>query len=248
MRLPPLPHPPLAHTRAGATVMWQPHDQHASPNRRDLLALTLLPLLLPARQAAALPSVPGLPSLGSDRVQTQELYVPDVCQARVRDQDFVVVTYVGRFSDGRIFDDRYAKTPLVYELGGFYLDGVDQALIGRCVGTKLLLTWPKSPPLRTENADELKLLPAGSSIEMEIEMRTIKYSLFGEKMRNPQDTYWFSPRELSLTSPPDSRGHLTSRVPQVKKDNPFSIAPNEKSLISAPSNTLVPLFDTFRGS
>ena len=60
-------------------------------------------------------------------------------------------------------------------------------------------------------------------------------------MRDASNEYFFNPTRLSLQSAVDRRGHLTSREPVVKKDNPFSIAPGEKSLISAPSNTLVPL-------
>ena len=60
-------------------------------------------------------------------------------------------------------------------------------------------------------------------------------------MRDASNDYFFNPTQLSLRSPVDRRGHLTTREPVVKKDNPFAIAPGEKSLISAPSNTLVPL-------
>ncbi|KAL3933012.1 MAG: hypothetical protein SGPRY_000465, partial [Prymnesium sp.] len=123
------------------------HMSHAEPplsNRRALLACSLLPLLLPPPPAHALPFFLSARSA----VQVSELASPSVCQARLRDQDFAVITYVGRFADGRVFDNRYETTPLVYELGGFYLDGVDQVLEDRCVGSKLLLRWKSSPPLK----------------------------------------------------------------------------------------------------
>ena len=90
---------------------------------------------------------------------------PPACSRRLQ---------TGRFADGRVFDDRYATEPLVYELGGFYLNGVDEALAGRCVGSKLLLSWPSSPELEVCTTDDLRRLPAGSAIEMEIDVRTIR--------------------------------------------------------------------------
>ena len=155
------------------------------------------------------------------------------------DQDFVVVRYVGRFADGTPFDTRYADRDLVYELGAFYLPGVDELLVGRCVGTKLRLRWESCPaPVAAADA---ALLPAGSAISLEIELRSIKYSLFGEKMRNASSTYWFNPERLTLASAPDGRGHASSRTPFLPKDNPFAISPSEISIISNPSGLLKPL-------
>ena len=57
---------------------------------------------------------------------------------------------------------------------------------------------------------------------------------------------WFAPEPLTLTSAPDfERGHLSERDVVVTKDNPFSIAPGEKSLISNPTSELTNLFTNF---
>ena len=48
---------------------------------------------------------------------------------------------------------------------------------------------------------------------------------------------------LTLSSAYDERGHSSARVPTIGKDNPFSIAPGEKSLISNPSGVITSLFD-----
>ena len=90
-------------------------------------------------------------------------------------------------------------------------------------------------------AADAALLPAGSAISLEIELRSIKYSLFGEKMRNASSTYWFNPERLTLASAPDGRGHASSRTPFLPKDNPFAISPSEISIISNPSGLLKPL-------
>ena len=212
----------------------------AAVHRRQLLAYGLTSLLLaPARRALALPFGLGGGAGGGVNPSEEVLSRPDLCQARPIDQDFVVVRYVGRFADGTPFDTRYADRDLVYELGAFYLPGVDELLVGRCVGTKLRLRWESCPaPVAAADA---ALLPAGSAISLEIELRSIKYSLFGEKMRNASSTYWFNPERLTLASAPDGRGHASSRTPFLPKDNPFAISPSEISIISNPSGLLKPL-------
>jgi hypothetical protein len=207
--------------------------------RRALLGV--LPTILTVRAAHAL-EIPGvlsiempsvtMPSFGNGfaRPKVEIVSSTDVCAGRCRDQDFVVVRYVGKRGDGTVFDDRYAQQPLVYELGSFYLPGVDEALEGACAGSTFRFSWVSSPSLGTPEMDA-KLAP-GTPIEMELELLSIRYSLFGEKMRNATNAYWFAPSPLSLTSPFDPRGHLTDRTPEIRKDNPFSIAPGEKNLIS----------------
>ena len=60
-------------------------------------------------------------------------------------------------------------------------------------------------------AKELGTLP-GLAQMPELELATIKYSLFGEKMRNASSTYWFNPEKLTLASAPDGRVDLGLRV------------------------------------
>ena len=94
----------------------------------------------------------------------------------------------------------------MYELGSFYLPRVDDGIEGLCVGSKVKLTWARSPDLGEALASRL---PAGTPIELELELLTIRYSLFGEKMRNASSTYWFAEAPLTLTSAADyERGHL----------------------------------------
>ena len=126
--------------------------------------------------------------------------------------------------------------------------GVDEVLERSCVGSRLRLKWDSSPPLR----DPLTLrIPAGSKLVMDLELQTIQYKLFGEKMRSSSSKqepidYYFTPFPLTLTSPVDARGHKSDRVPLVKTDNPFALAPNTASFISNPANTLTPLWNGLR--
>jgi hypothetical protein len=199
--------------------------------RRGVLALALLPFV-PARPASALFGLGGGPSV-------EVVSKNPVCQGRAQVQDFVVVRYTGRYADGRIFDDRYAERPLVYQLGSFYLPGVDAAIAGACVGTKLAFKWPASPALRSP--EDAALLPAGSPIEIDLELVTIKYSLFGETMRDPKNDFFFTPGAVTLTSAFDTRGHPSGRAPQVKRDNPFALGPTEDSIISNSQGILKPM-------
>ena len=126
---------------------------------------------------------------------------------------------------------------------------MDEALEGACVGSRLQLKWDSSPPLR-DPADAAKL-PAGSKLVMDLELQTIQYKLFGEKMRSSSSKqelidYFFAPFPLTLTSAADARGHKSDRVPLVKTDNPFALAPNTASFISNPANTLSPLWNGLR--
>ena len=65
--------------------------------------------------------------------------------------------------------------------------------------------------------------------------------------KNATIDYMFAPEPLSLRSPVDKRGHqYADRVPLVKTDNPFAVAPNQVSLITNPANTLAPLWQGLR--
>ena len=63
-----------------------------------MLSLAMLPLLMPAPEATALalPSLPSLPVFGGAAPRITELSTPSICQARLRDQDFVAITYVSQ--------------------------------------------------------------------------------------------------------------------------------------------------------
>lgn len=205
--------------------------------RRAVLALA--PLLASAM-------LPAMPAAAANRPFVEVLNTPEVCQGRCKKQDFVVVQYVARRSDtGEIFDDRYAQRPLIFELGSFYLPGVDAGLESACVGSRLKFSWPSSPSLGTEFE---QLLPAGKPIEIDMQLISIRYALFGEKMRNAESTYRFTPYPLTLTSTADhERGHAARTDVVITKDNPFSIAAGETNLITSPTSVLGPLFgDAFK--
>ncbi len=213
-----------------------------NPTRRRFLAILTATATTNTESHLALGPRPCAAAKPSPTVEL--LYDPPICQARARPQDFVALRYRGvRAADGAPFDERYASRPLVYELGAFYLPGVDDALRGRCVGTKLRLSYDASPRLRDE--DE-RILATGTPIALELELVTIKYSLFGEKMRNQSSTYWFAPEPLTLTSAADARGHASPRTPEVRTENFFAIDPTKGNIVSTGTGKLEPL-SIFKG-
>ena len=224
--------------------MRQPAPQRLPTGPAGALSRRCLLALAPLLQPSALPSSALDLPFGGSGPRVDLVSTPEICQGRCREQDFVVVRYIGRRADGTAFDDRYATRPLIYELSSFYLPGVDTGLDGACVGSRLKFTWPRGVDLGPAYAS---VLPPNAPITLELELSSIRYSLFGEKMRNASNTYWFAEQPLTLTSEADfERGHSNrGRVPEITKDNPFSIAPGEKSLISNPSSALTPLFQGF---
>ena len=63
---------------------------------------------------------------------------------------------------------------------------------------------------------------------------SIKYNLFGEKMSNADNAYWFT-GPVSLTSAVDRREHKSLDEPTVQAENPFALSPTARSIISNPS-------------
>ena len=152
------------HTAAEPTVATHHVGLHAVARRQAIALALAMPMLASRKPASAF--------LGLDLPRVAQVSLPDVCQARLRDQDFAVVRYTGRFSNGTTFDTRYAKDPLTFEVGTFYLPGVDAALEGTCVGSKLRFSWQSSPvPV---DAADAQVLPPGSSIVIDMDVLSIK--------------------------------------------------------------------------
>lgn len=131
-------------------------------------------LQLPGVGSIPLPSLNVLPNVGTSP-QIERVSSADTCQGRVKDQDFVVMQYtIRRLDDGSIVDDRYSTKPLTYEVGSFFVPGVDDLIEGACVGSVYRLSWSRSPSLGPEGD---AILPPGTPIELELKLVTINYSM-----------------------------------------------------------------------
>lgn len=70
------------------------------------------------------------------------------------------IRYTAKIGD-EVVDDRYANTPLTYQLGAFYLPGFDDALARQCIQSKLRLTWARPPQLNWGRQEGSAPLPNG---------------------------------------------------------------------------------------
>lgn len=176
-----------------------------------------------------------------------------VCQGRIMDQDFIAMRYVGRHADGTVFDNRYEKRPVIYEIGSFYLPGVDEILEDKCAGDVIRLTWEKTPKLKKGDEEDQLLLPEGRGpITVDLEVATIKHGHFGLKQRvggidAGSSRFWFADGELSLTSPPDyDRGHAKfSKRPIPRAESPYNVPDGVFNIWSSADGEMTPLWETF---
>ncbi|KAG5842210.1 peptidyl-prolyl cis-trans isomerase FKBP9 [Anguilla anguilla] len=81
-----------------------------------------------------------------DTVQTQTYYKPEKCSRTVQVSDFIRYHYNGTLLDGTLFDSSHnrMRTYDTYVGIGWLIAGMDQGLLGMCVGEKRIITMPPS--------------------------------------------------------------------------------------------------------
>ncbi|KAA0710375.1 Peptidyl-prolyl cis-trans isomerase FKBP9 [Triplophysa tibetana] len=79
-----------------------------------------------------------------DKVQTQTYYKPEICNRTVEVSDYVRYHYNGTLLDGTLFDSSHTRmrTYDTYVGIGWLIAGMDQGLLGMCVGEKRIITIP----------------------------------------------------------------------------------------------------------
>ncbi|XP_051520280.1 peptidyl-prolyl cis-trans isomerase FKBP9-like isoform X1 [Myxocyprinus asiaticus] len=79
-----------------------------------------------------------------DKVQTQTYYKPESCGRTVQVSDYVRYHYNGTLLDGTLFDSSHTRmrTYDTYVGIGWLIAGMDQGLLGMCVGEKRIITMP----------------------------------------------------------------------------------------------------------
>ncbi|MBN3325943.1 FKBP9 isomerase, partial [Atractosteus spatula] len=79
-----------------------------------------------------------------DKVQIQTYYKPENCSRTVQVSDFVRYHYNGTLLDGTLFDSSHTRlhTYDTYVGIGWLIAGMDQGLLGMCVGEKRIITVP----------------------------------------------------------------------------------------------------------
>lgn len=79
-----------------------------------------------------------------DKVQIQTYYKPEECTRTVQVSDYVRYHYNGTLLDGTLFDSSHTRmrTYETYVGIGWLIAGMDQGLLGMCVGEKRIITMP----------------------------------------------------------------------------------------------------------
>jgi len=109
-------------------------------------------------------------SVAAEGLQIEKTHTVDPCNRRTVKGDVLEMHYRGTLaSDGKQFDSSYDRgRPLVFELGaGRLIKGVDQGMLGVCVGDKRTLTIP---PELAYGDRETGPIPAGSTLVFETEL------------------------------------------------------------------------------
>ncbi|XP_035746733.1 peptidyl-prolyl cis-trans isomerase FKBP9 [Egretta garzetta] len=103
-----------------------------------------------------------------DEVQVQTYFKPKKCPRTVQVSDFVRYHYNGTFLDGTLFDSSHnrMRTYDTYVGIGWLIPGMDQGLLGMCVGEKRIITIP--PFLAYGEEGDGKDIPGQASLVFDV--------------------------------------------------------------------------------
>uniref|UniRef100_A0A8C3KDH4 peptidylprolyl isomerase n=1 Tax=Calidris pygmaea TaxID=425635 RepID=A0A8C3KDH4_9CHAR len=103
-----------------------------------------------------------------DEVQVQTYFKPEKCPRTVQVSDFVRYHYNGTFLDGTLFDSSHnrMRTYDTYVGIGWLIPGMDQGLLGMCVGEKRIITIP--PFLAYGEEGDGKEIPGQASLVFDV--------------------------------------------------------------------------------
>ncbi|XP_077772640.1 peptidyl-prolyl cis-trans isomerase FKBP9 [Podarcis muralis] len=79
-----------------------------------------------------------------DSIAVEQQYVPEACERRSQVGDFLRYHYNGTLLDGTLFDSSYSRnrTYDTYVGKGYVIAGMDEGLLGVCIGEKRRITIP----------------------------------------------------------------------------------------------------------
>ncbi|XP_043918938.1 peptidyl-prolyl cis-trans isomerase FKBP9 isoform X2 [Protopterus annectens] len=136
-----------------------------------------------------------------DSIAVEKLFVPETCERRTKPGDFVRYHYNGTLLDGTFFDSSYSRnrTYDVYIGKGYVIDGMDEGLLGVCIGEKLRITIPPHLGYGEEGTGKI---PGSAVLVFDIHMIDF---------HNPSDTV-----QIKTTYKPDTCSVLTKKGDFVK--------------------------------
>ncbi|XP_035408470.1 peptidyl-prolyl cis-trans isomerase FKBP9 isoform X2 [Cygnus atratus] len=121
-----------------------------------------------------------------DEVQVQTYFKPEKCTRTVQVSDFVRYHYNGTFLDGTLFDSSHnrMRTYDTYVGIGWLIPGMDQGLLGMCVGEKRIITIP--PFLAYGEEGDGKEIPGQASLVFDVVLLDLHNPKDGITIENQQ--------------------------------------------------------------
>ncbi|XP_068201867.1 peptidyl-prolyl cis-trans isomerase FKBP10-like [Palaemon carinicauda] len=102
-------------------------------------------------------------------LKAQVLSKPGVCEFESATGDKLHVKYVGRFTNGTIFDESPEGRPFEFRLGaGQVIEGWEKGLVRMCVGERRRLTIPSQLAYGDKGAGGV--IPPGATLVFEVEL------------------------------------------------------------------------------
>ncbi|XP_064409213.1 peptidyl-prolyl cis-trans isomerase FKBP10 isoform X2 [Latimeria chalumnae] len=125
-----------------------------------------------------------------DKVQTKTYYKPEKCSRTVQVSDFVRYHYNGTLLDGTLFDSSHTRlqTYDTYIGIGWLIAGMDEGLLGMCVGEKRIITIP--PFLAYGENGDGRDIPAQASLVFDVALLDL---------HNPNDDVTIEDQEVPET-------------------------------------------------
>uniref|UniRef100_H3A4P3 peptidylprolyl isomerase n=1 Tax=Latimeria chalumnae TaxID=7897 RepID=H3A4P3_LATCH len=130
----------------------------------------------------------------NDDVTIEDQEVPETCQRKSKEGDFVRYHYNGTFLDGTLFDSSYSRkhTYDTYIGKGYVIAGMDKSLLDVCVGEKRRIIIPPHLAYGEEGTDKIP----GSAV--------LVFDIHIIDFHNPSDTVEvktiYKPADCTVTS------------------------------------------------
>ncbi|XP_006728938.1 peptidyl-prolyl cis-trans isomerase FKBP9 [Leptonychotes weddellii] len=105
-----------------------------------------------------------------DQVQVHTYFTPPSCPRTIQVSDFVRYHYNGTFLDGTLFDSSYSRNRTfdTYIGQGYVIAGMDEGLLGVCIGEKRRIVVPPHLGYGEEGRGECWLLPSNSVLHFDV--------------------------------------------------------------------------------
>ncbi|KAL4655542.1 FK506-binding protein 11 precursor-like [Arapaima gigas] len=104
-----------------------------------------------------------------EELVVETLVKPETCTQTSEMGDTLEIHYTGRLLDGKVIDSSLSRDPLVVELGKrTVIAGLEQSLLGVCVGQKIKATIPAH--LGYGKRGYPPTIPGDSALEFEVEV------------------------------------------------------------------------------